>query len=103
MTEIQSQAGEKWGRIHGDENVRGKWIIRKESLSGLRPEQIKAKFSLPKTPTHISDVSPPPGTSILRGRVAENFGGKSGAVQYEINLPKELIQVDWFSNKRVLK
>lgn len=103
VSEIHSQVREKWVRVHGDENVRGKWIIREESLSGLNPEQIKAKFSLPKTPTHISDVSPPPGTRILRGRVAENFGGKSGAVQYEINLPKEHIQADWFSNKRVLK
>gem|GEM_PF-2312163 len=103
ISEIKSQVGEKWVRVHGDENSRGKWIVRDEAVNGLSPEQLKTKYSLPKAPTHISDVSPPPGTSILRGRVAENFGGKSGAVQYEINLPKEQIQADWFSNKRALK
>lgn len=103
VSEIESINGEKWVRVHGGNNEIGKWIVREEAVSGLNPDQIKMKYSLPKIPTHISDVSPPAGTKILRGRVTENFGGKAGAIQYEINLPREQINTDWFSNKRVLR
>jgi len=100
VVEFDSHEGEQWVRLHGPQNQAGHWIVRKEAVKGLSPEQLQKKYSLPRAPTEISDVTLPQSVKIRRGRVAENFGGNSGAVQYEI-LDTDL-QKFWFANKRSL-
>ncbi len=100
VVEFDSHEGEKWVRLHGPQNQSGHWIVRKEAVKDLSPQQLQKIYSLPRPPTEISEVTLPKGVKIRRGRVAENFGGNSGAVQYEILNPK--VSDDWFSNKRSL-
>ena len=100
VVEFESLEGEKWVRLHGSENQKGIWIVREEAVKGLSPEQLRKKYSLPKAPTEISEVTLPKGIKIRRGRVAENFGGNSGAVQYEILGTDP--QKSWFGNRRPL-
>jgi len=100
VVEFESLEGEKWVRLHGASNQEGSWVIRKEAIKDLNSQQLQKKYSLPRAPSEISDVTLPKGVKIRRGRVAENFGGNSGAVQYEIlvNRPHS----DWFSGRRPL-
>jgi hypothetical protein len=100
VVEFDSHEGEQWVRLHGPQNQSGHWIVRKEAVKGLSLEQLRKKYSLPREPTEISDVTLPQGVKIRRGRVAENFGGNSGAVQYEIVNTR--VSDDWFSNRRPL-
>lgn len=101
IAQFKSQAGDKWVRVHGDNNQIGKWMMREEAIKGLSPQQIKTKYSLPSLPSAVSDVIPDAGTQIRRGRVKQNFGGNSGAVQYEI--VNSHISDNWYKNKRPLK
>lgn len=100
VVEFESLEGEKWVRLHGPSNQEGSWVVRKEAIEGLSPEQLQKKYSLPRAPTEISDVTLPQGVKIRRGRVAENFDGNNGAVQYEIL--KDRPPSDWFSRRRSL-
>lgn len=76
---------EKYVRVYNSaNNSEGRWLFKAEAIKGLTPTQIAQKYSLPNTPTHIVDVTVQPGTTIMRGRVARNFGGNEGAIQYLI-------------------
>ncbi|MCJ8276337.1 MAG: hypothetical protein HRT44_04110, partial [Bdellovibrionales bacterium] len=75
---------ESFVRVHGPPNRSGNWMMKKEAVSGLTPQQIQSKYSLMHTPTHVSQIEIPEGITIRRGIVESNFGGASGAVQYEI-------------------
>jgi len=100
---------EKFVRVHGglSEPV-APWIAKEEAIKGLSPLEIQRKYSLPAIPTHIVDVTLPPGTTIRRGLTNSNLGGNAGAVQYEIVTatldPQEWpIQIaHWFSRSRPL-
>jgi hypothetical protein len=100
VTEFNTAGDEKFVRLHGKENQARRWIVRKEAVAGSSAKDLKAKYSLPEVPSEISDVKLPPGVPLRRGRVAENFGGRSGAVQYEILTKPE---DSWFLNRRTLK
>jgi len=100
VTEHKSIERDEWVRVHGPTNQKGAWLMRKESVEGLSATEIQTKYSIKLKPTHISDVQPPVGTTIRRGRVRDNFGGRAGAVQYEIL--DDAAQSSWFKNMRPL-
>ena len=90
-------------RLHGPNNQVGTFVARSEDVAGLSPVELQAKFSLKYEPTKISDLTIPAGTPMRTGQVASNFKGQEGVRQFEILLPKEEINQDWFSKARLLK
>ena len=97
VVEFLSGEGNEFVRVHGPNNQVGDWLVRKESVRGLSPEMIRTKLSLPKLPSHVSDVHLPAGTPIRRGRIEANYGGRAGAVQYQL---LEKSKESWFSKRR---
>jgi hypothetical protein len=87
ITEFTTKEADQFVRVHGTDNTVRPWMMRKEAVDGLSPEQIQHKYSLPNKPTHISDVIVPEGTRIRTGKVEANFepqgGGGQGATQYQ--------------------
>lgn len=85
------------------QRLEGKWIMEKNAVNGLSPEGIAKKFSLPRVPTHIVDVTIPKGVRMRKGvsaRVMEGVGEKWYSKQYELvdDVPRE-----WFSSPRELE
>lgn len=77
--------GDEFVRVHGPGNHEGPWMMKKSEIEGLSPTQIKDKFALPDTPTHVSTVKPPPGTSVHQGTAAAQSGwGGGGGTQIEL-------------------
>ncbi len=83
VTEYTTVHSDQFVRVHGERNAARSWMMRREAVQGLSPEEIARKYSLPEIPTHISDVNVPAGTRVRTGRVADNFGGNQGAIQYQ--------------------
>ncbi len=83
VTEYTNIEAERFVRVHVEGNAARSWMIKKEAIEGLTPEQLQFKYSLPTVPTMISDIHVPAGTTIRTGRVAPNFGGGQGATQYQ--------------------
>ncbi|WP_157573144.1 hypothetical protein [Novosphingobium sp. AAP83] len=85
VKEIITDSDEAFVRVHGKDNQAGSWVMRKEDIEGLSPQQIKDKFALPDLPTQVSDVSVPAGTKL---RVGEAGGlppwGSGGGMQVEV-------------------
>ncbi len=72
-------------RVHQEGQPGSTWMMRPEEIQGLTPQQIKDKFALPSTPTHISEVKVPAGTKVRIGTAAPQDGwGKGGGTQYEM-------------------
>jgi hypothetical protein len=71
-------------RVHGKNNRERSWIMKKEDIEGLTPEQIKDKYAIPDLPTQITDVYVPAGTRIRVGTAAGNKFGSGGGIQYEL-------------------
>jgi hypothetical protein len=84
ITEYTTTTSDQFVRVHDPSNQGGAWIMRKEAIQGLTPQQISSKYSLPTVPTMMSDVNVPIGTRIRMGNVAANFGGSEGAIQYQL-------------------
>jgi RHS repeat-associated protein len=101
IREYTTEKEEAFVRVHGGKSSKeGRWIMKKEAIQDLSPEQIKNKYSLPNKPTSISDVEVPLGSRIRTGKVNSNFGGGSGAKQYEL---LDKIPDENFKNSRPLK
>jgi filamentous hemagglutinin len=100
VTEYVTKEADQFVRVTSGENAEGAWMMRKEAIQGLSPEEIARKYSLPATPKYISDVNVPAGTGIRTGKVESNFGGNQGAIQYELisRIPRES-----FTNTRPLR
>ena len=103
VTEYTTKADDQFVRVHFEKNQEGTWLMKKEAIEGLSPEQIQRKYSLKHKPSLVSDVKVSEGTRIRTGKVKGNFelrgGGGKGATQYEV------IDDDWagkleFSNPR---
>ena len=62
-TEFTTTSERSFVRVHGPNNRERAWVMEKSEIEGLTPEQIKDKFALPETPTHITDVKVPGKTS----------------------------------------
>ncbi len=106
VVEYTTKKDDVFVRVHGNKNRTGSWIMKKEAIEGLTAKQIQKKYSLPSTPTFISDVHVPAGSKIRTGKVASNFenqgGGGQGATQYEWVSNKKLPKAA-FKNKRSIK
>lgn len=83
--EFTTSEPDVWVRLHGADNKARSWMVRKESIKGLSPEQLKIKYVLPEKPTFISEVHVPSGTKIRKGQIGANdFGDTEGPVQYQL-------------------
>lgn len=93
-------------RVHNDTNQPGSWLMKSSALRGLTPEQIRVKYALPATPTHVSDVIVPAQTTMYRGAIQYHqfvesmpVEAASGAVQYSLTT---LIPRENFRNARAI-
>ncbi|WP_429069259.1 DUF637 domain-containing protein [Aeromonas dhakensis] len=86
VTEFKSTVDEVYVRVHGEHNKARSWMMKKEALEGLTPEQIKSKYALPELPTYMSEVNVPAGTKVRTGTVnpLPAFNGIGNATQYEL-------------------
>lgn len=98
----------QWVRVHGmvqgESKQVGDWIMRKTSIESLTAAEIQIKYSLPKIPTHVSDVLIPAKTNILRGNIQSHTGNASGSVQYWLKgWGIQGPPTEWFTNVRPLR
>jgi hypothetical protein len=83
VVEYTTKMEDQFVRVHGEDNQARQWMMRREAIEGLTAEEISRKYSLPEVPRYVSDVTVPAGEHIRVGRTAENYGGGSGAMQYQ--------------------
>ena len=80
--------GEKFVRVYTPSMGTRKtsaWFMREDDIIGLTPEEIKDKFALPYTPTHVVDVKIG-SVTIRTGVVKEVEGwGKGKGQQFDTN------------------
>lgn len=84
VTEFTSTVDDAYVRVHRENNMARSWMMKREAIEGLTPEQIKSKYALPELPTHVSEVYVPAGTRIRSGTANSVFGGTGNATQYEL-------------------
>ena len=65
-------------------NQAGGWVMKADDIKGLTPQQIQSKFSLPSTPTHVTDVIFESGTHLRTGSANSLFGFEGGGVQFDM-------------------
>jgi filamentous hemagglutinin len=102
VTEFTTTREEIFVRVHGADNKGGSWVMHESAIRGMTPEQIKAKYSLPSTPTHVSTVVVPAGTRMRSGKVnpLSEFGGiDMNAKQFQL---LQRIQDENFKNTKGL-
>ena len=88
-------------RVYGGKSLKsGNWFMSANDIAGLSAEQIREKFSLPQTPTHICDVNIPQGVKIEISVAGKALEGSGGGVQYRFIESYEDI---WFANSKKLK
>ncbi len=102
VRQIRTISEEQFVRVYSENSSQfGEWIMRKEAIAGLTPQQIMTKYNLKYLPTHVTDVAVPAGTLLEMGRVGANALGKTqGAIQYSL---KETLPRTLFTKPRVLK
>jgi len=91
-------------RVHGPDNMIGRWIMRPEQIQGLTAEEIASRFSLPEVPQFVSEVHVPAGSKLRSGIANSILGGEGGATQYEV--PKAAVPKlpsEWFTNTRTIR
>ena len=59
------------------------WFMREKDIIGLTPEEIKDKYALPYTPTHVVDVKI--GNIIIRTGVVKEVDGWWKGQQFDTN------------------
>ena len=86
VTEYVAATDDVFVRVHGKDNKARSWMMKREAVQGLSPEQIKSKYALPELPSYISDVHVPAGTKIRTGTVnpLPEFSGVGNSIQYEL-------------------
>jgi len=97
--EFVTSSQDEFVRVHRSDNQAKSWMMREQEITGMTPEEIQQKFSLPEDPVYVSDVTVPEGTSVRTGTVEKNFGGQRGATQFEL---RERISSENFHNQREL-
>lgn len=97
-------------RVHTENTRYGSWVMREDALKGMTPRDIQIKYSLPDSPTLITDVTVPPGTHMTRGHVGDNlqklaknsqefqdFRTPPGTIQYRL---EQRISTENYTNTR---
>ncbi len=100
VTRFTTTGDERFVRVHVDGNQKGTFLVRQSDIEGLSPAEVENKLSLSYQPEYISDVTVPQGVRVNMGSVKSNFGGDSGAKQF--NLGRE-IDNRFYSNKRSIR
>ena len=62
----------------------GQWIMKKEDVDGLTPQQIQEKYALPNLPTNYSTIILSPPAKIRKGIANSLFGKSGGGTQYDL-------------------
>ncbi|WP_218151306.1 hypothetical protein, partial [Roseateles sp. YR242] len=84
VTEFTTTVDDTYVRVHGENNMARSWMMKREAVQGLSPENIQSKYALPEIPTYMSDVYVPAGTKVRTGIVNPVFDGVGNAIQYEL-------------------
>jgi filamentous hemagglutinin len=94
VTEFTTTVDDVYVRVHGETNKARSWMMKREAIEGLTPQQIQSKYALPEVPTFISEVHVPSGTRIRAGMVNPVFDGVGNATQYELlqRLPESVFK-----------
>lgn len=75
-------------RVYADPRFqRGSWLVRRESIQGLTPLQVKQALALQHVPKYVSDVVVPKGTRVrlsIVGAQPEWGVAERGIFQYEL-------------------
>lgn len=87
-------------RVYTDDNQKSTWIMEKSEIGGLSPNQIKEKFALKYSPTHVCDVFIGKNSILRKSIASKNDWGKGGGIQYTFkwNQVKDI----YFSNGRTI-
>jgi len=70
--------------LEGRNSPAGAWVMEASEIEGLSMSQIQQKFALPFTPSRITTVDVPAGTTVRIGTAGENAFGPGGGMQVEI-------------------
>ncbi len=104
VVEFVTKEESQWIRVHGANNQVGGWLVKKDAIRGLSPDQIRHKYALPNEPIFVSDVHVPSGTTMHRGHVRYIQWDESmravhpeGAIQYQL---QDRIPTTSFKNGR---
>jgi hypothetical protein len=82
----------------------GHFLMFSEDIKGLTPTEIRAKYALDYTPTHIVDAEIPKGHNIYVSIAAPNCNQPGGGVQIQLKNRLTDSQKDsWFNNERKIK
>jgi hypothetical protein len=102
VREITSTMDEKFVRVYGGggTDMIGGWIMRADDILGLTPQQIASKYSLPRVPSMVADVTVPVGTKMYTGTASEALGGLGEGRQF---LLRSDIPMSAFTNARPLR
>ncbi len=73
--------------VQGRNSPAGAWVMEASEIEGMTMSEIQQKFALPFTPSHITAVTVPAGTTIRVGTAGENAFGPGGGMQVEIQKP----------------
>ncbi len=94
VTEFTTTVDDVYVRVHGETNKARSWMMKRESVDGLTPQQIKSKYALPEIPTYVSEVHVPSGTRVRTGKVNPVFDENGNATQYELlqRLPESVFK-----------
>ncbi len=86
VTEMTLFRSAKYVRVYleGRNSPAGAWVMEAGEIEGLSMSQIQQKFALPFTPSRITTVDVPAGTTIRIGTAGENAFGPGGGMQVEI-------------------
>ena len=89
VTETTLFRAAKYVRVYleGRNRPAGAWVMEASEIEGLSMSQIQQKFALPFTPSRITTVNVPAGTTIRIGTAGENAFGPGGGMQVEIQRP----------------
>lgn len=92
VTEFTTSVDDIYVRAHLESNKARSWMMKREAIEGLTPQQIQSKYGLPEVPIYVSEVHVPAGTRIRTGTVNPVFDGVGNAIQYELlqRLPESL-------------
>lgn len=94
VTEFTTTVDDVYVRVHGETNKARSWMMKREGVDGLTPQQIKSKYALPEIPTYVSEVHVPSGTRVRTGKVNPVFDENGNATQYELlqRLPESVFK-----------
>jgi hypothetical protein len=86
VTETTIFRSAKYVRVYTEGQTKpvGAWVMEASEIEGLSMSQIQQKFALPFTPTNITTVNLPAGTTIRIGLAGQNNFGPGGGMQVNI-------------------